>query len=127
MYWGAIAHLFSVGPCAKSRTAPPATQPRVLCSYLVEPIRYRKVVVEMMGPGAGNSGSNDAKPHINLNRDQELAISAAVETFEKRCDEVWKMRETLCEQVKQTRVSRGSELENMRSFIQVRSAIVVHA
>ena len=85
----------------------------------MEPIRYRKVVVEMMGPGAGNSGSNDSKPHINLNRDQELAISAAVGTFEKRCDEVWKMRESLCEQVRQTRVSRGSELENMRSFIQV--------
>lgn len=88
-----------------------------MCSYLVEPIRYRKVVVEMMG--SGNSGSSDAKPHINLNRDQELAISSAVETFEKRCDEVWKMRENLCEQVKQTRVCRGSELENMRSFIQV--------
>ena len=71
-----------------------------------------------MGPGSG-SGNNDSKPHISLNRDQELAISAAVETFEKRCDEVWKMRENLCEQVKQTRVSRGSELENMRSFIQV--------
>ncbi|NJR42191.1 MAG: hypothetical protein HC767_05565 [Akkermansiaceae bacterium] len=91
-------------------------------SYLVEPIRYRKVVVEMMGSGA-NSGPNDSKPHINLNRDQEMAISAAVETFEKRCDEIWKMRENLCEQVKQTRVSRGSELENMRSFIQVRCSL----
>jgi hypothetical protein len=89
-----------------------------VCSYLVEPIRYRKVVVEMMGPGA-SSGGADTKPHINLNRDQELAISEAVETFEKRCDEIWKMRENLCEQVKHTRVSRGSELENMRSFIQV--------
>jgi hypothetical protein len=94
-----------------------------MCSYLVEPIRYRKVVVEMMGPGS-NSGPGDAKPHINLTRDKELAISAAVETFEKRCDEIWKLRESLCEQVKHTRVSRGSELENMRSFVQVRAYIL---
>lgn len=96
---------------------------RGVCSYMVEPVRYRKVVVEMMGSGglASPASSSDTKPHILLTRDQELAISNAVETFEKKCEELRGQREGICEAVKQYRVGRGSELENMRAFIQVRA------
>lgn len=93
---------------------------------MVEPVRYRKVVVEMMGNGglATPASSADTKPHILLTRDQELAISNAVETFEKKCEELRGQREGICEAIKQYRVGRGSELENMRAFIQVCTSVL---
>lgn len=94
---------------------------------MVEPVRYRKVVVEMMGNGglATPASSADTKPHILLTRDQQLAISNAVETFEKKCEELRGQREGICEAIKQYRVGRGSELENMRAFIQVCTCVLV--
>jgi len=77
-----------------------------MCSYMVEPVRYRKVVVEMMGSGgvASPASASDTKPHILLTRDQELAISNAVETFEKKCEELRGQREGICDSIKQYRV-----------------------
>lgn len=88
---------------------------------MVEPVRYRKVIVEMMGTGGLGSpaSSSDASTHILLTRDQELAISNAVEAYEKKCEELRAQREGICDTIKQHRVGHGSELENMRAFIQV--------
>jgi hypothetical protein len=96
------------------------------CSYLVEPIRYRKVVIEILGANsaaAGGPGQAADNTNIALSRDQELAISSAVEAFDKKTAAIWQLRAEALDAVKSCQGRRGSELDNMRSFLKVRAPL----
>lgn len=89
----------------------------------MEPIRYRRVVVEILGSSAAGAGGGSADDDnaLALTREQELAISAAVDAFDKATAAIWAARAEAVEAIKASRGRRGSELDNMRAFLQARS------
>lgn len=111
-------------PMAPGSAAPSLRSHARSCSYLVEPIRYRKVVVDILGPtaaaaAAANPEDADAIP---LSPDQELRIAAQVDQFDKAMGIIWQARLEAAEGLQACRGRRASELDNMRTFLQVRPA-----
>jgi hypothetical protein len=89
------------------------------CSYLIEPIRYRKVVVEILGPTAA-AAVPDESDTIPLSPDQELRIHAEIDRFDKAMATIWQLRLEALEAIKKSCRRCNSEVDNMQNFLLVR-------
>jgi hypothetical protein len=91
---------------------------------LIEPIRYRKVVVEILGPGAAAAVADESNT-VPLSPDQVLRIHAETDRFDKAMATIWKLRLEALEALKKSCRRCSSEVENMQNFLLVSCSVAL--